>query len=227
MESADQPAHNGRMSRSVSAIACFLAASTAIGAMQVALDPRAVNEAIAIGQSRIERDRTRFHEPYRLAVGRPPVDYVEVVTPFRRIVLVAESRAQIGDRSFGQRQALEMIATAAADLELRVEVTFHPLNTYVGVPDYGVRLAERGAPDLVPQSVERLPRFGPRVEGTPSPLPVPGGLAMPGGSQPLLGGTVVAGFDARALKADGVYDVVIEEAKKDIARVRADFGRMR
>jgi hypothetical protein len=205
---------------------CLLAPLT-LQALQLALDPRAVSEAIAIGQSRIERDRTRFHAPYRLTINRPPVDFVEVITPFRRVELLAESRAQIGDRSFGQRQALELIRTAPPDLEIQVEFTFHPQNAYVGVPAYAVTLAAPGAAPLPPKTIERMPRFGPRVEGAPLPLPVPGALVMPRDSQPLLGGMVSARFDVRLLQPSGQYDVVIGESGKELARVRASFERMR
>ena len=215
------------MSVWATAIALLATATALAGTVQVSLDPRAISEAIAIGQSRIERDRTRFHAPYRLAVNKAPVDYVDVITPFRRIVLAAEARAQIGDRSFGQRQAFELVAAAPADIELYVELTFHPLNTFVGVPGYTVSLVEQGSARVQPRSLERVPRHDPRVEGTPLLLPVPGGVPLPRRGQPMLGGTLIARFDARPLKPAGVYDVVIEEAGKELARARVDFSRLR
>src|SRR5688500_7026106 len=158
-------ADNGRM-RVWPAVMVAVAISHALGGtVQISLDARAIGEAIAIGQSRIERDRIRFHAPYRLVVNRPPIDYVDVVSPFRRIVVAAEARARIGDRTFGQRQAFEMLAAAPAEIELYVELTFHPLNTFVGVPDYTVVLAESGTAPVQPRVVERVPRHDPRVEG--------------------------------------------------------------
>jgi hypothetical protein len=204
-------------------LGCSLPAGAAV---QMTLDPRSLNEAIAIGQSRLDRDRTRFHEPYRLIVNRAPLDYVEVVTPFREIVLVAQSRAEIGDRSFGQRQAVEM-SSGAPEVEFWLELTFHPLNTYVGVPGYEVSLAERTGRRIAPQGIERLPRHGPRVQGMPLPLPVPGGLQLPETTQPLTGGTVIARFDGRALNPSGVYELVVEETRKEVTRVRVDFGGLR
>ena len=90
-------------------MAGLLLVQVGAAAMQATLDPRAVSDAVALGQSRGERERARFHMPYRLVVSRAPVDFVEVVTPFRRIVLEAEARAQTGDRAFGQRQAIELL----------------------------------------------------------------------------------------------------------------------
>ena len=179
-------------------------AITIVEAVQPTLTPRAIDEAIVLGQSALERDRTAFHAPYRLTGGRSPVDYIEVITPFRRVVLVAEQLARAGNRAFGQRQALANPEIGAEELELRVELTFHPLNAYVAVPAYEVTLSGTGHARLEPRTIDRTPRYGPRVEDRPSVLPVPGGLLLPGGSQPILGGTVAARFDLGPLNPNGL-----------------------
>ena len=192
------------------------------------LDARAIGEAIAIGRSRIEAQRTAFHQRYRLQVNHAPVDYLEVVTPFRRVELEAEAHAKGGDQRWGQRDALQLLAETGGRIELFIELTFHPLNTYVGVPAYDVRLVpggSTGAP-VSPRDVRRVPRFGARVEGTT--LPYPGAVAPPApGSQPMLGGTVIAVFDAAQLMRSGSYDVVLGEAGKELARTRMDLGKLR
>ena len=221
-----QSAHNGLVGAWAAAIVALTITGMLAATVQLSLDPRAINDAIAIGQLRSEPDRTRFHAPYRLLVNRAPVDYIDVITPFRKIALAAEARAQIGDRAFGQRQAFEMLAAAPADLELHVELTFHPLNTFVGVPDYALSIVETGGAPVRPRSVDRIPRHEPRVGGLPLLLPNPGGVPARGG-QPVLGGTIIGRFDLRPLKPAGVYDVVIEEGGKDLARARVDFSRLR
>ena len=217
---------NADMRRTLAWMLGMFCATAPLPAVQMMLDPRAVSEAIAIGQTRVDADRARFHGPYRLAVNRAPIDFIEVVTPFRRVALHAESRARVGDRLFGQRQALEMLNAAPAELDVWVELTFHPQNNYVGVPAYEVALIAGGA-RIPPRSAERVPRYGPRVDGEPLPLPVPGGIALPGGSQPLLGGTIMARFDGRLLNVNGVYDVVIVEGRTELARVRVDLAKLR
>jgi hypothetical protein len=42
----------------------------------------------------------------------------------------------------------------------------------------------------------------------------------------MLGGTVVAGFDALGLESAGFYDVVVKE-QKELARVRVNLGSLR
>src|SRR6185503_18987767 len=117
------------------------------------LDRRAIADAIAIGQSRIEVQRARFHQAYRIRVDRPPVDFIEVVTPFRRVVLGAEASAQAGTRVFGERDALAALADGNL-LELIVDMTFHPLNTFQTIPSYDVALASTGAATIRPRDIE-------------------------------------------------------------------------
>jgi hypothetical protein len=191
------------------------------------LDPRAISEAIALGQSRVDANRARFHAPYRMSVARAPIDSIEIVTPFRLVAMHAESRARTGDRSFGQRQAFEILSASPAELEVWVDLTFHPQNTFVGVPPYEVALIDAAGVRTLPRTIQHLPRHGARVDGEPLRLPGGGGIALPGGSQPMTGGTVTAQFDGRALRADGVYQIVIVEGKIELARVRVDFAKLR
>jgi hypothetical protein len=215
-------AHTGRF-----VLAAALTASTAV-AFDASLDRRGIDQAIDIGHSRIESVRRRFHQAYRLSIGHAPVDYIEVITPFRRVEIEAETRERNGSRALSQREALELLAAAPDQIDLFIELTFHPLNTYIGVPAYEVRLVRAGgAPAAIaPRTLERFPRYGARVEGLPLPYPA-AGSAAPRRSEPVLGGTVVARFDARLLDSNGVYDVVVSEAGKEIVRARTDFRALR
>jgi hypothetical protein len=209
----------------------FLAAvltGTSLFAFEPSLDRRAIEEAIAIGGSRIESVRLRFHQPYRITVGRAPVDYIEVITPFRRLEVEAETRARNGSRTISQRDALDLLAATPDQIEFFVELTFHPLNTYIGVPSYDVRLARTGATGAAvePRTLDRFPRYGARIEGLPLPYPAAANPS-PRRSEPVLGGTVVARFDARLLDRNGIYDVVVSEAGKEIVRARSDLRALR
>jgi hypothetical protein len=194
-------------------------------AIELSVDLRAIEQALFIGRS-TERERTRFHATYRLAVDQAPVDHIDLVTPFRRIVLATEQSAGRG-AGFGQRQAIELIAAAPEQVELRVELTFHPLNTLVGVPGYDVAITPATGPPIRPKSLDRVPRFGARVDGMPPPYPGQPGAGIPRGAGPMLGGAVVASFDGRLLVAGGVYDVVLSEMGKELARARLPLGSIR
>ena len=210
------------------AFVCLLSLAATVEAFDLELSLDALNQATSIGQSGLEAQRAGFHRPYRLIINLPPLDYIDVVTPFRRVVLAAEARRLAGERLFGQRDALATLGDRPEQVELRLELTFNPLNTFVGVPAYEVDLISgRDARAITPLGVERVPRFGPRVGGQGQPSPTQGvGLAR-GATQPLLGGTIVATFDGRLLDRAGTYDVIIREDQKAITRGRIDLSILR
>ena len=205
-----------------------LCAGSTLAGFEQALDRRSVDDAIGVGQSGIETVRTRYHEPYRIQVARPPVDYIDVVTPFRRVALLAEERAQAGGRLF-QREAIAILGDRSTLVEILVELTFHPLNVFAGVPAYDVALAT-AAPvaEIGPLRIERIPRFGARLEGgSLPPSRYAGAPSAPGESQPMLGGTIVASFDGATLNPNGVYDVVVSENGEELARAGVNMGALR
>ncbi|OFW40259.1 MAG: hypothetical protein A3F70_17045 [Acidobacteria bacterium RIFCSPLOWO2_12_FULL_67_14] len=208
-------------------LAAFVVSAAA--AYDPALNPQAIDEAIAIGQSPIESVRARFHAPYRVEVNRPPVDSLDLVTPFRRLELAAEERARLGLARMRQVEAIAALAEHGGRLELFLELTFHPLNTYVGVPAYAITLARAGVsePPAAPSAVQRIPRFGPRLASGPFPTPYPIPLQLPPAGQPLTGGIVLAAFDSARLDTRGRYEVVIEESGKELGRVPLDLARLR
>jgi hypothetical protein len=214
------------MGRRAVVVCCLLGASVTAAGFEPTLDRRAIEEAIAIGQSRFDAERNRFHAGYRLPVSRPPVDWIDVVTPFHRVALAAEARARVGNRTFGQREATAALSEAPNLVELLIELTFHPLNTYVGVPAYDVSLQGRGS-RVKPQHLNRYPRFGPRTDPGGPALPNPNAAPILGSGQPMLGGLVLAQFAAGELDPKGKYDIVIIDAGKEILRTTMDLVRMR
>jgi hypothetical protein len=211
--------------RAILGVLVVLAGVQTPGAVELRLGLPDIERALAIGTNRSERERERFHATYRVRLGTPPLDSLDVVTPFRRIVLMAEETTRAGNR-VGQREALALLERTRDDLELRVELTFHPLNTYVGVPAYEVEL--RGGEDvsIKPRQIDRVPRFGPRVAGIPGNSTL-GGAVVSRGGEPVLGGTVVATFDPSTLDWRGSYTVSIVEAGKELASTRLELAGMR
>ena len=210
------------------AVALLAAFTAAVSAFEPALDPRSLADAIELGQSRIDDVRSRFHAAYHIEVTQAPVDYLEVVTPFRRIALDAEARNRAGERLYGQREALATLGDNPSRLDVVVELTFHPLNNYVGVPTFTVSLVPPGGRPIEPRTISRVPRFGPRLSGMLLPYPyVANSAPPPQGTQPLLGGSVIAAFDGTALDARGTYIVLVRDSGKDVAKATADLARLR
>ena len=202
-----------------------------LGGAYLPLDRAAIDEALTIANSSLESTHRRFHADYRLPVSQAPVDFVSLVTPFRRLVLAAETAERLGRRMFGQREALEALRPDPDRFEVFVELTFHPHNTFVQVPDHAVVLEPisfRG-PSVVPLAIDRFPRFGPRLDGGAYPFPYPFATdpTVPSTSQPLVGGTLLARFAGDELDPKGAYDVVVKDGAKALARIRIDLARVR
>ena len=216
------------MARAIVRIIVPALITTAVVAYERTPDLRAIDEAVALGQSRDEAVRRRFHQPYRINIGRPPLDYIDLVTPFRRVELAVEERAWLGDRLFRQRDALTALTEHGDDLQIFVELSFHPQNTYVGVPPYVAALVPLDVPTRIePRALQRIPRFGQRLGSGGIPLPYPIAPSLPSGGEPLTGGTVIVMFDGQQLDPNAMYDVVIEESGKELSRTRIDLAKLR
>ena len=75
--------------------------------------------------------------------------------------------------------------------------------------------------------IGRIPRLGARIDGGTLPSRYAGAPNAPGESQPMLGGTIVATFSGEALNPNGVYDIVVRENGKELARAGVNMGALR
>jgi hypothetical protein len=208
-----------------------LALALIAGGVVVPLDHLAIQDALAIANSSLESTHRKFHADYRLAVNKAPVDFISLVSPFRRLVLSAETEVRRGRRMFGQREAIAALRPDPERFEVYVELTFHPHNTFIGVPEYTIQLepvTARG-PAVLPAAIDKLPRFGPRVETAwyPFHYPHPGGVRAREGSEPLLGGTLIARVPGGQLDPKAGYAVIVRDGATELARARVDLGRLR
>jgi hypothetical protein len=201
-------------------------------AIERSLDRRAIEQALYIAHSSIQAEHFRFHADYRFTVAKSPVDFVEIVSPFRRLVLAAETSFRQGRRMFGQREAQAALQPDPDRVEVYVELTFHPQNTLMNVPEYGVRLVPLGRPGggIQPGTIDRLARYGPRVDDASYPFPYPYPVAprVPTGTDPLLGGTLIATFHGDSVDPQGVYEVVVVDGEHELGRTwRIDLAKLR
>lgn len=113
----------------------IVTATIPLHAINLSLTTADIERALLIARAD-DRERARFHAPYFVAVNDPFVENFEVITEFRRVVLIAEDRIRKGDRGFAYSS--RMVQEAAATWKDRVSVVarlrFHPLHAYVNVP---------------------------------------------------------------------------------------------
>lgn len=168
-----------------------------------------IERALAIARSR-DSERAAFHAPYIQKLDTPVVESAEVVTEYRRVVLMAEARARQGDRMFGYSasQAQKAVAPWRERVAIVARLRFHPQNTYVMLPDVQIDVPARSQA-----------RVGVLAE------PVLGFGTTAGDRLPVLGALAEGVFDVTALE-ESRYEFVIRVDKKEVGRVSFDLAAL-
>ena len=109
-------------------------------ALVITLGSTEIERAQQMARSR-EAERAQFHRKYLFDLPGDTVTQIEVITEFRRLVMMTEDHLRLGDQMFsrGVRAAEAALAPTRGMLTLKAKLRFHPLNTYADLP--AVRLA--------------------------------------------------------------------------------------
>jgi hypothetical protein len=190
-------------------MAVFAIATVApVTTLDLDVTPQEIERALAIARSS-DGERARFHAPYIVKVNDPFLESVEVVSEYRRVVLLAEDRGRKGDRAFGY--SLKLAQQALGPWHQRVSVIarlrFHPQNNYVDVP---------------PADIVLLGAESARIGVLKDPiLSLPSG--NPGERLAVLGAVVEGSYDATGV-GQTVREAVVTLDGKQLGRVKFDFG---
>ena len=180
-------------------------------ALNLSLTRLDMERALAIGR-RPSSDsiRAEFHRPYVLRVDGTTFDYVtveriEVITEFRRLVLIAEQHAGLND-SFGRsgfREVDEALRPWRGRLSVVAYLRFETANRVIPVLP-AVTLVLDGPRNVSPTDIR--------------PTALPGAGTPPGERLEAL-------FDATWV-GQVSYDVVLRLKANELARVPVDFARL-
>ena len=110
-------------------------AITPVRAINLALSNADVERALVVARDQ-DRIRERFHAAYIINLDDPFVQSLEIISEYRRVVLLAEERINKGDRAFAysSRLAGDALAPWRNRVAVRARLRFHPHNAYVDVP---------------------------------------------------------------------------------------------
>lgn len=181
-----------------------------IAAVDLDVTAADIERALSVARSQ-DSERARFHAPYIKTLNTPFVEKVEVVTEYRRVVLMAEERARKGDRMFGYSVSLatQAVGPWKRRLSIVVRLRFHPQNNYVDVPAVDVSL-DGNAEALI--GVLKEP-----VLALPS--------KTPGDRLTVLGAVVEGVFDAAAV-GQGMREFAIRMDGRELTRVRFELSAL-
>src|SRR5436309_154602 len=179
-------------------------------ALIVPLTQADIERAMTLARA-AEAERARFHSRYLLPIGDATVEQIEIITEFRRVVMLTEERLRRGEYVIMQRDVEAALGGSHGKVTITARLRFHPLNVFVAAPPYEIGL---GVPPLARLDSRRTPLYA-----------LAGPNQKPGASAPLVGATVEADFDAATVgQATRPVRVMLEG--KEIVRTMVDFGRL-
>jgi hypothetical protein len=118
------------------AVAALLGGATpTLEAIKLQLTTDDIDRALVIAREP-ERARARFHAAYITNLNTPLVQSIEIVSEFRRVVLLAEEQILRGNRAFAYstRSAADAVQAWNGRVSVVARLRFHPMNTYVTLP---------------------------------------------------------------------------------------------
>jgi hypothetical protein len=183
-------------------------------AMVIELTVSQIERAQQTARSR-DSERAQFHSRYIFKPANDTVIQIEVVTEFRRLVLITEQHLFTGDQMFsrGERQAREALAPTRGLVTLKAQLRFHPQNAYVTVPDFKIAIGHALAADLSNQLETKITGdMAPRAKNSHERATITGAVL-----EANLGATQIG---QTTLPVGVVLD------GKELARTVVDFGRL-
>ena len=123
--------------------AAMLTQSIAVLALSfAALQFADAREALRLGRTQDETVYAAFTKGYALPFdSTQPVDSAEIITEFRRAVLLVRERARLGEFGFTERDLNVAITPHLGQITFIVQARFNPMHTYANLPAYELYLA--------------------------------------------------------------------------------------
>ena len=124
-------------------------------------------DALRLGRSQDEALYGAFSKGYALAAA-DPVDSAEIVTEFRRAVLIVRERARLGEFGFTERDLNVAIAPHLGLVTFIVQARLNPMHTYAKAPAYELYIATGPeTPPLAGRETKRDPVYALGGMGAP------------------------------------------------------------
>ena len=174
--------------------------------------PDALRDAVSLGQSHDEALFEAFNKSYNLSASGT-IERAEIITEFRRSVLLVRERAQVGDYSFSWDELSKAMAPWKGLVTFVVQARLNPMNTFIKEPAY----------DLY---VSTGPSSGPIASNGVKRQPIYPPVAGPGSS--LIAVRLEASFPRAAFTRSAMPQLVVTDEKGEtLWQARLDLSRYR
>jgi hypothetical protein len=168
-------------------------------------------DAIALGRTRDDALYEAFNKGYELAAGGA-IERAEIITEFRRAVLVVRERADQGQYAVTERDLTLAMAPHRGKIAFTIHARLHPLHTYAKVPNYDLYISTGPrTPPISTKDLERIPMYA---------------IGPPGG--PLVGVRLEATFERDDIAAAKAPTLILTDDRADVIwQARLDLSRFR
>jgi hypothetical protein len=182
------------------------AASVFVGAAQFP-DAR---EALRLGRTQDEALYASFAKGYQLAAS-DPVASAEIITEFRRAVLIVREHAQQGEFGFTERDLDVAMKPHRGLITFVVQVQLHPLNTYQKAPAYDLYVSTGADSPPLAAPIAREPQY-----------------ALGGPGSALVGIRLEITVPRERLAAAPAPELIVTNERADVVwRARVELARFR
>jgi hypothetical protein len=193
------------------AVLLILALSSGLSAPALQL-PYA-REALDLGRTRDDALLAAFHRGYELTRG-DVLDRAEIVTEFRRAVMIVREHAARGEYAFSAQDLARAMTPFSGRIDFVVQARLHPLHTYANTPPYALYI-ETGpvTKPIAPDPFRRDAAYPP-------------GMAGPGNA---ISGVLMEGTFLRAeIEAAPAPSIVVADEQANVIwKARIDLSRYR
>lgn len=185
----------------------FLVVSSAAAAAQGGW----LREAVILGQTHDDALFEAFNKGYGLS-PTDTIEHAEIVTEFRRGVLLVREKAMGGDYSFREAQLAKALEPWKGFVTIVVRARLHPLNTFMKPPTYDLYVGTGPrTPPIPPKDLKRDPIYALGPMGSP-----------------LIGVRLEASFPRAAIEHAAAPALIVTDDKAEIIwQTRLDLSRYR
>jgi hypothetical protein len=191
-----------------------------IGAIEIDIDTRAIDQAVSVARERRDNVFRAFNDRYMLVHAEIRFESIEIITEFRRVVLMGREKIVAGNFSWTAYEMTRLLEPFRGRLSILAYVRFPPQHVLVTVPDYtavvsSTRPGPSGdAPDsMKPLDIRTSPYYAPGFQVQETAI--------------MVGARVEADFDARALDPNGRYFISVYENKTRLGPVEVRLEDLR
>jgi hypothetical protein len=169
-------------------------------------------EALTLGRTHDDALFESFNKSYSLSPSGT-IESAEIITEFRRAVLIVREHALQGDYSFDELDLAKALVPYKGLVTFIVQARLHPQNTFIREPSYDLYISTGPkSPPIAPKTLKREPVYP------------PGG---PPGS-PVLGVKLEGSFPRAAIERAAAPMLIVTDEKAEILwQARIDLSRYR